>query len=715
MSSARVLVVDDNRDMADGIAMLLEEAALEPRVAYSAERALRLLEAEEFQLVLSDMRMPAMGGLDLLKSIRGRWPLTKVVLLTAYGTIDSAIEAMKSGACDYLSKPIDNDALVDVVKRAIAGGVTAGGVAEAAVVGDVAGSTSADDLVPGLTSALDVLLQATGADDAEIFLREPEGQDLVLAVSSGPDGGALAARIRFATGTGYPGIVAATDQPLWTKGGLADDPRFLRRAVTDAGLRSLVAVPLPHGSSALGSLDLLSRRVDFPVERVLDLLVRAAVPLSNVVRAGLAALRQSVDAVCGDLGDPAGEALRVVLESMRHVAQARSGTLELIDAATGRPDRVVSTSPASLVCAHAEAGSWAECPVACGAHGFVADPGRRQWPERCRYGLPHRVASPCCLPLVAGGRMYGIAILDFGRQGTERATAQLVPLLTMAHQLAIRLQAHRAGIEVAPPRDGGVAGPKGRAVPDLELRCFGSFAVSQGGRPIPAEAFTRSKALVLLKLLALSAGAPVNRETLIEHLWPEVEPEQGINRLHGVVHDLRSVIEPHRAEREWLFIRNRGDLYYLDMNAPIDLDLARFRQLLAKGQPGGPGNDAAAIACLEQAVDLYRGDAFADDHLAEWCEAERRHLSELHVRALERLARLHAKRDNTEKALEYLRRALRSSPFRDDLLLAQMELLVHLGRPNEALAVFNDYRRLLRDELDADPSEALQAFRDRAL
>lgn len=716
MTAACVLVVDDNRRMTDGIVMRLGGAGLTAQGAYSAESALRLLETREFELVLSAIRMPGKTGLDLLESIRMRWPLTKVVLFAARGSIESAVNAMRAGACDYLTKPFASDELVRVVRRAIEEGTAAGGFNVATVVGGIAAAVSADDPLPGLRKSLDLLMRATGADDGEIFLCEPEGRDALLWVCAGPDEDALTARVRFELGVGYPGIVVATGRPLATKGTLAADRRYLRRAVTDAGIRSLVAVPLSDARGVLGSVHLMSRRDDFAVEHALDLLERAMIPIGHAVQAWLAGLRQSVDRVSGTLTNSATEPpLREFLESMRLVAGARYGTLALFDPETSRPDRVVSTGPASLICGCVEAGSWAKCQTVVAAHGFMANAGRRLWPEACRCGLPPRAASPCCLPLVASGRLHGLVVLDFGREGAGDATGRLLPLLTMSHQVAIRLQSHRPGLAIVPNRDAGGAAVTTRAVPELELRCLGPFTVCRRGQPIPAEAFTRRKAVTLLKLLALQEGAPVSREVLIEHLWPEVEPQLGANRLHGIVHDLRSVIEPHRTEREWLYVRNRGELYYLDRQASIDLDLTRFRLLLAQGSRAGPAHDTETIACLEQAVELYRGDLFEDDPFAEWCGTQRQELKEHHVNTLERLARLHTKQGNPERALACLRHALRSSPFRDDLLLAQMELLARLARSNEALAVYDDYVRLLKEDLGVGPSAGVEVFQQRLL
>lgn len=714
----RILIVDDHHEVAAVVVERLEEIGAVAEAVHNAEDALERLREGELDLVLCDVVLPGMSGLELLRLARQRWPLTKVALMSGYGSIDSAVEAMRCGACDYLAKPFTNDALVTLVRRALALDDVAGGFNVAAIVGEVAAAVASDScfsggVLDGLRRALRVLVRATGADDAEIFLCEPEGRDPLLCVWTGPDDDALVDRTRFAAGSGYPGIVVVSGKPICRKGNLADDPRYLRRAVVEAGIRSLVAVPLPDARGVLGSLHVMSRRDDFPVERVLELFERAAVPVASAVRAGLAALRQSVDTVCGDLDD-GGRQLRVVLELMRQVAGAQYGTLALIDPTTDRPSQVVSTGPASLVCAHAESGALASCTSLLAAHGVAAQPGRRDWPDACRCGLPRRAVSPCCLPLVANGRLHGLVVLDFGRAAPEHTHARLVPLLCMASQLAIRLQAHKAGVTLRGATETReLVAIGGGPAPELELRCFGSFGVWRRGQRIPAESFTRGKALVLLKLLALAGGAPINRDVLIEQLWPEVEPRQGANRLHGVVHDLRSVIEPNRTDRDWKYVRNRGELYYLDVTGPLDIDLVRFRQLRARGVRADDEHTPEAAHLLEAAVDAYRGELFADEPFAAWCDAERSELREAYVDALERLARLHDAQGNDETVLSCWRRALRASPFREDLLISQMELLRQLGRPREALAAFEEHRRLLEGDVDTEASPELLALHRR--
>ncbi len=119
MSHHRLLVVDDNRDLAQGVALILKKVSDHIAVAYSAEEALELIEQRPVDVVLSDIKMPGRDGISLLDCVRERWPETRVILFTAYGTIEAAVDAMKRGAFDYLTKPFDNDELMVVTRRAL--------------------------------------------------------------------------------------------------------------------------------------------------------------------------------------------------------------------------------------------------------------------------------------------------------------------------------------------------------------------------------------------------------------------------------------------------------------------------------------------------------------------------------------------------------------------------------------------------------------------
>jgi len=113
-----ILVVDDDRAMREMLQSMLESAGLEARAASSAVEALAMLKDVDFDVVLSDIRMPGRDGLELLGEIRERRPDTPVVLMTAFGSIDSAVQAMRAGAFDYVPKPFKRDEVLVVLERA---------------------------------------------------------------------------------------------------------------------------------------------------------------------------------------------------------------------------------------------------------------------------------------------------------------------------------------------------------------------------------------------------------------------------------------------------------------------------------------------------------------------------------------------------------------------------------------------------------------------
>ena len=119
MKSRRILVVDDDESLRRVTQVQLEEEGYVVMTAASGEEARTQLASHVQDLVLTDLSMPGMSGVDLLKHVRANYQDTAVVLVTAFGTVESAIEAMKVGAYDYLTKPVNPDSLRHVVARAL--------------------------------------------------------------------------------------------------------------------------------------------------------------------------------------------------------------------------------------------------------------------------------------------------------------------------------------------------------------------------------------------------------------------------------------------------------------------------------------------------------------------------------------------------------------------------------------------------------------------
>ncbi len=114
----RVLVVDDDPLVRETVEELLEDQGLEPTVVEDGEAALARAEEQEFDAVLSDIRMPGRDGTEILPELRERRPATPVILMTGFASIDSAVEAMRAGAFDYLTKPFKADVMMATLERA---------------------------------------------------------------------------------------------------------------------------------------------------------------------------------------------------------------------------------------------------------------------------------------------------------------------------------------------------------------------------------------------------------------------------------------------------------------------------------------------------------------------------------------------------------------------------------------------------------------------
>lgn len=116
---AKILIVDDDQDMRDNLATVLDQAGFACVCAENGEAALSRLEQDSFDLVLLDSIMPGLKGIDILPLIKRGPAQTRVIMLTAFSSVDGAVEAMRKGADDYLSKPFKINELLVTVRRCL--------------------------------------------------------------------------------------------------------------------------------------------------------------------------------------------------------------------------------------------------------------------------------------------------------------------------------------------------------------------------------------------------------------------------------------------------------------------------------------------------------------------------------------------------------------------------------------------------------------------
>src|ERR1700681_4731965 len=119
MKSSRLLIVDDEAVIRDGLKRILEGESFVVETCSSGYSAIEIMQQREFDLIITDLKMPGMSGIEVLKSVRILQPGIPVILITGYASIDTAVEAMKNGASDYISKPFAPDLLLEKVQHAL--------------------------------------------------------------------------------------------------------------------------------------------------------------------------------------------------------------------------------------------------------------------------------------------------------------------------------------------------------------------------------------------------------------------------------------------------------------------------------------------------------------------------------------------------------------------------------------------------------------------
>ena len=117
--TGRILVVDDEANIRNALAKLLSKLGHKVESAGSAQEALQLLQPGRYRVVLTDLKMPGVDGLSLLRQIKVADNSVEVIVMTAYGTVDTAVAAMREGAYDYIEKPINQERLPILIDRVL--------------------------------------------------------------------------------------------------------------------------------------------------------------------------------------------------------------------------------------------------------------------------------------------------------------------------------------------------------------------------------------------------------------------------------------------------------------------------------------------------------------------------------------------------------------------------------------------------------------------
>jgi DNA-binding SARP family transcriptional activator len=251
-------------------------------------------------------------------------------------------------------------------------------------------------------------------------------------------------------------------------------------------------------------------------------------------------------------------------------------------------------------------------------------------------------------------------------------------------------------------RPQGVA-PEPAAVGAVAIESLGGFRVLRDGVPIPRSAWRSRKARDLLKILVVRHGRPVQRDALIEALWPSEDPARCANRLSVALSTVRGVLDPQRRFAPDRFVMSVGGAVALDLDH-VEVDLEAFLRAATVGLAlREEGRIAEAHEPLLAAEAGYAGDLLEEDLYEDWAVAAREEARDAYVRVTRGLAADARAAGDHDAAVRFLLRVLERDAYDEDAHLALVAAFADAGRHGEARRAFRTYRARM-DEIGVEPA-----------
>jgi CheY-like chemotaxis protein/signal transduction histidine kinase/HPt (histidine-containing phosphotransfer) domain-containing protein len=274
----RILVVDDSQDIRELLRRTLTYWGYETVTASSGQQALQLLEAERYNLVILDLMLPDQNGLDILGHIRQQWTEIQVIVLTAYASLENAIEALRLGADDYVTKPFHIEAMQSVVRRALEKQHIA---ARLDAIYDLSREMALLlDVEQTAKTVLDIVRRVLEFEDCELWLIDQEHNELYSVAAQGKEQKVLP-RLALNSERGIIAAAARAGKVLYVPD-VREEARYL---IAGKANRSELAVPLKAKSQIIGVLNVESAQIDTfnadMVQLLSILAAQAAVAIEN--------------------------------------------------------------------------------------------------------------------------------------------------------------------------------------------------------------------------------------------------------------------------------------------------------------------------------------------------------------------------------------------------------------------------------------------------
>lgn len=245
--------------------------------------------------------------------------------------------------------------------------------------------------------------------------------------------------------------------------------------------------------------------------------------------------------------------------------------------------------------------------------------------------------------------------------------------------------------------------------PHLYVTTLGGFSLKRGEDVIPNYSWKNRKALELLKYLLTLEGKPVHRETLMELLWPEGQPDKAARSLNQLLHRIRKMLEPYLPPRYSRYLIPEEDAYRLVLPQGSYVDDLELMAAATSGKRAYQAGDLyEAETCYQKVLDLYHGDYLPEDPFIEWTIPRRENLKSQVVAVALLLAQMALQCNQAERATETAGRSLEIDPLQEAGYELLMQAYQALGRPEAVLAAYERYLIHFCVELGVQPSKAME-------
>jgi len=296
MHQHKILVIDDEPRMVDSLRTLLTMEGYHVVGEYDPRKAVKKLEDSDFDLVITDIKMPGIDGIDVLTRAHQKDPFMGVILITGYASLDSAKHAIDKGAFGYLTKPLEMDELKLVVAQSMGKRrielerlkllnelkvtnetleLKLAQINALSAAGNLLAATI--DLKEALTSILSLAIDVIGAKLGSVMILDHENNELYIGASCGLDDSVIRST-RMKLGSSISGYVAQMAQPLIIED-IEKDSRFARINLAKYESKSLISVPLKYKDQVFGVINLNNKVNGQPfTQDDLSMLVSLALP-----------------------------------------------------------------------------------------------------------------------------------------------------------------------------------------------------------------------------------------------------------------------------------------------------------------------------------------------------------------------------------------------------------------------------------------------------